>query len=109
MRLKHCESSQITIYMAGDIHQAKQACREFCFDTGFCVTVTATTYIYTGGEEAGFTIGIINYPRFPDSTPNLLGRARELADLLRSRLCQHSYTIVGPDQTEWSSSRKAAQ
>jgi len=93
------------IFMAGDLAQAKQACREFCFDNGFCVTITPTDFIYTGGEESGFKVGIINYPRFPCSERELREKAFALGDLLMRRLCQHSYTVVGPNDTDWFSRR----
>lgn len=96
------------IFIAGDLAQAKQVCREYCFDVGLCVTVEPVAYIYTGGEEAGVRVGLINYPRFPTDADSLSSKAKELADSLMERLCQHSYTIVGPDQTEWFSRRPAS-
>jgi len=95
------------IFMAGDLAQAKQVCREFCFDVGLCVTVEPVEYIYTGGQEAGFRIGLINYPRFPTTQDALWSRASELAEILMLRLRQHSYSLVGPDLTHWISRRPA--
>ncbi len=95
------------IFIAGDLAQAKQVCREHCFAVGLCVTVEPVTYIYTGGEEAGVRVGLINYPRFPSSPDELGDKARALAALLMERLCQHSYSIVGPETTEWYSRRPA--
>lgn len=96
---------RIEIFIAGDIAQAKQVCREFCFDVGLCVTVEPTTFIYTGGEEEGVRVGLINYPRFPTDAETIGARAKALADLLLKRLCQHSYSIVGPETTQWFSRR----
>lgn len=93
------------IFMAGDLAQAKQVCREYCFEVGLCVTVEPVDFIYTGGEEAGFKIGLINYPRFPSAHDELYNRAAELADRLMVRLCQHSYSIVGLGLTHWISRR----
>lgn len=98
----------LTIVMAGDVEQAKQVCRDYCFHVGLCVTVEPTTYIYTGGEEAGIRVGLINYPRFPSDAETLWRNATHLADMLRSALYQHSYSIIGPDKTVWSSNRPAA-
>lgn len=98
---------RVDIYMAGDIEQAKQVCREYCFDVGLCVHVEPVSYIYTGGEEAGFKVGLINYPRFPTVESEVLDKASALADLLMRRLCQHSYSIVGPENTVWVSRRQA--
>lgn len=93
------------IFIAGDLSIAKQVCREYCFEVGLCVTVEPVTYIYTGGEESGVRVGLINYPRFPADAFKLRRVAGDLADLLRERLCQTSYTVVGPDETEWVSMR----
>lgn len=95
----------IDIFIAGDLDQARQACREFCFDRGFCVTVTPAAFIYTGGEEAGVRVGCINYPRFPSTPDDLWAKARDLAEMLRTRLCQHSFSMVAPDHTVWVSHR----
>lgn len=96
------------IFMAGDIAQAKQVCRECCFEVGLCVTIEPVDFIYTGGEESGFRVGLINYPRFPTTEEALHDRAYLLADDLLQRLCQHSYSIVGPRETEWFSRRPEA-
>ena len=93
------------IFIAGDIDQAKQVCREHCFEVGLCVTIEPVTYIYTGGEEEGVRVGLINYPRFPATEDQIAEKARCLADRLMRRLCQHSYSIVGPDETGWFSRR----
>ncbi len=49
MRSETVKSIQFEIFMAGDIAQAKQACREYC-RVGLCVTIEPCDYIYTGGE-----------------------------------------------------------
>jgi len=102
-------TTQIQIYMAGDIAQAKQVCREYCFEVGLCVTIEPVDYIYTGGEEAGFRVGLINYPRFPATDDALLEKARGLADRLMRRLCQYPYSIVGAATTEWVSRRPSSE
>jgi hypothetical protein len=100
-----CPTVRFDIYMAGDIVQAKQVCREYCFEVGLCVHIEPVDYIYTGGEESGFKVGIINYPRFASSEGELRGRALALANRLMVRLCQHSFSLVGPGETEWVSRR----
>ena len=103
--IKICPTIRFDIFMAGDIAQAKQVCREYCFEVGLCVTIEPTDYIYTGGEETGFRIGLINYPRFPSDVSGLEARAQRLATAVMERLCQHSYSIVGPTETVWFSRR----
>ncbi len=96
------------IYMAGDLAAARQVCREFCMSVGLCVTVEPTWFAYTGGAEDGVRVGLLNYPRFPAVPAEIVAKARALADLLRDRLCQHSWLIVTPDETIWNSTRDPA-
>lgn len=95
-----------TIYMAGDLAVARQACREFC-TAGLCVTIEPTDFVYTGGAEAGVRVGLLNYPRFPAEPSAILDKAFALAELLRERLCQHSWLVVTPTDTFWNSRREA--
>jgi ferredoxin len=100
------DSFWATIYMAGSIEHAKQVCRTFCMARGLCVTVEPTTFIYTGGEEVGFRIGLINYPRFPTTPTDIINLADELGSVLRVELAQHSYSVVTPTETIWRTWRK---
>ena len=97
----------VEIFMAGDYAMAQQACREFC-QRGFCVTIHQCEYIYTGGQETGFVIGIRNYPRYPSTPEALLLSAKELASTLRARLCQESSMLVAPDCTLWETTRESS-
>jgi hypothetical protein len=106
MRIKTDPTIRFDIYMAGDIAQAKQVCREFCFSVGLCVHIEPVDFIYTGGEETGFKVGLVNYPRFPSDHDALRATAFNLGAALQSRLCQHSYLVVGPNRTEWWSCRE---
>lgn len=103
--MKSVPTIRYDIFIAGDVDQAKQVCREYCFEVGLCVTVEPVAYIYTGGEEAGVRVGLINYPRFPAETEAIRETAHNLAGLLMHRMCQHSYSVVGPEQTDWFSRR----
>lgn len=105
MEFKKANSYEIKIFIAGDYNQAKQICREFCMEEGACVTVTPTSYVYTGGEETGVIVGFINYPRFPATGYDALQKAKRLAEKLMTGLCQHSYTIWAPEDTHWFSRR----
>lgn len=93
------------IFIAGDYAEAKKICREWAMEVGACVTVEKVDFVYTGGEEAGVRIGLINYPRFPTTEEELGRKAREIADRLMNGLCQMSYSVVGPRETEWVSRR----
>lgn len=99
-------SYPVFIFIAGDYAKALELCRAYCDETGFCVTVTPTAYVYTGGQEAGVIVGLINYPRFPSEPHAIWHRADELGKRLRVGLGQESYTIQAPDKTVWFSHRK---
>lgn len=103
---KEVASYPISIFMAGDIAAATDYARQYCDREGLCITITATVYVYTGGQEAGFVVGLINYPRFPSEPSDLWRVAEHLAAYLRERLYQDSYTIHAPDKTVWFSHRK---
>lgn len=105
MTTKTTDTYYVRLYLSGPIEVAKQVCREECLREGLCVTIEPTTFIYTGGEEAGYVVGLVNYPRFP-TTPELLNaRAGDLALKLLERTCQHSVLIMTPQWTEWVTKR----
>lgn len=95
------------IYASGPISIAEQVCREECLRDGLCVTIEPTKFIYTGGEEAGYVVGLINYPRFPATPEQIAERAKALAMLLLERSCQHSILVMTPTGTAWYSLREA--
>lgn len=105
--VRHEPTRVVEVFMAGDVEHAKQIIRRFCIDTPICVTVTPTTFVYTGGEEAGFVVGFRNYPRFPTDPYSLRASAADLAERLREALGQRSYLRVDAGgMTTWSSMRE---
>lgn len=86
------------IFMAGDYDTARQTCKQFCM-RGLCVNVSRTNYIYTGGEETGVVVELINYPKFASTHQEILDTAKVLAEQLIVSLCQFSYTIMTPEET----------
>ena len=104
MECKTTNTIWAKIFIAGPLHIIEDVCREKCFE-GLCVTVTPTKYIYTGGEETGVIIGLINYPRFPSDYSIIKGRAVAIADAIMERAYQTSYTIMMPDETIWINRR----
>ena len=105
MVLKTCDTISINIWLSGDIDVIKQSCRVFCFQKGLCVTVTKTTYIYTGGQEDGVVVGLRNYPRFPKGLAEMKVIARGLAHEIVEAACQHTCMVEYPDETLWISKR----
>lgn len=95
------------IYMSGPIEIAKQAIRKDCLRAGLCVTIEPTTFIYTGGEETGFVVGLVNYPRFPCEQTELEARARDLMGQLLDATYQNSALLVMPELSEWITKRDA--
>ena len=104
--VKTAETYWVKIYMSGPIEIAKQVCRVSCLAKGLCITIEPTLFVYTGGEEAGFIIGLINYPRFPSNQSDIWGRARELADDLLEATSQFSTLLMDPEHTEWITLRE---
>lgn len=98
-------SYPVSIFIAGPIWEAETICLDYCDAVGFCATVTATTFCYTGGEEAGVIVGLIHYPRFPSTPAAIWAHAEALGARLCEGLTQQSYTIQAPDRTVWFSHR----
>lgn len=107
MRTETQPTFAVRIYLSGPIEIAKQTIREECLREGLCVTVEQT-FIYTGGEEVGYVVGLINYPRFPSSPEAIRVRARYLAERLLIGTFQHSALLMDPQQTEWLTVREHA-
>lgn len=93
------------ICMAGPALYAERVCAAFCLEVGLCVTLTPTKYIYTGGQEDGFVVGLINYPRFPSTPEEIDEKAEALGRRLMESLAQLSFTIETPQRTRWFSRR----
>lgn len=96
----------VKLYLSGPIEIAKQVIRKECLREGLCVTVDPTTFIYTGGEETGYVVGLLNYPRFPTLSHLLIERARNLALKLLEETFQNSALMVTPGYSEWITIRE---
>ena len=101
---------EVKIYIGGDYEKACQIANKYCTMYGFCVTVTPTEYVYKYGRESGVIVGLMNYPRFPNTEEELLEHAFRLAcgigfESLVDGLCQGSFSVVTPLTTYWWSKR----
>ena len=96
----------VKVYLAGPIEVAKQHIRKKAATFGLCVTIEPTTYIYTGGEETGYVIGLINYPRFLKTFDQIWLEGMALAHELRAETGQLSFTIMAPDRVLWYSDKE---
>lgn len=99
--MKTVPTYQASIFMAGEIETAKRWLRRHCYERGLCVTVTPTAFIYTGGEEHGFVVGLVNYPRFPGTPAAIRARAVQIAQALIVECCQRTALVVASDETTW--------
>lgn len=108
MNTETCATTWARIYIAGPIEVAKQIIRAECMREGLCVTIEPTLYIYTGGEEAGYVVGLNDYPRFPLGYAALMDCARDLALKLLEGTHQHSVMVQTPAVTEWFTKREAS-
>lgn len=101
MDITSSPSYSVTLSIAGDIGRARQLLVSECWREGLCVTVTPTTFVYSGGVEEGMRIGFVNYPRFPKTPEEIFQRAEQVARLLVDGLCQRTALIETPEQTYW--------
>lgn len=99
--IEKCKTYLIEIVLSGPLEIIEQTCRQNFLYNGFCVTVTPTKYIYTGGEETGAIIRAINYPRFTSEKEEIYHRMKELALELLKATCQRSLSIITPEKTIW--------
>lgn len=109
MQTERCKTYLAKIYMSGPIEQAKQIIRQECLREGLCTTIDPTNFIYTGGEESGYVVGLINYPRFPADPKDIADRARDLMHKLLEGTFQHSALLMLPEISEWVSKRDAKE
>ena len=102
---KMTDTHWVKLYLSGPIEVAKQILRKEFLRKGICVTIEPTTFIYTGGEEIGYVVGFVNYPRFPTTDIELEDRAKQIALLLLEETYQHSVLFVTPKYSVWYSKR----
>ena len=73
--------------------------QDYCDKKGFAVTLTETEFIYTGGNEPGIIVGLINYPRFPSTPEEIFNKAIEIGTALMYKFNQQRFSIVCIDKT----------
>lgn len=108
MKTAESETFAITLHLSGPIEVAKQILRAECMREGLCVTIEPTLFIYTGGEEAGYRVGLLNYPRFPTTLAALRERAENILRILLEGTHQNSGLLVAPDTSLWITKREAS-
>jgi hypothetical protein len=107
--MKSVPTFTATIYVGTKVHEtgeslpidlARQWLQKHCDEFPICVTLTETEYIYANGNERGFSVGLINYPRFPSDPETIQERARTIAKELLGLFKQGKVSIVFPAVTE---------
>ena len=86
------------------VAEIKEACQFYVNDVGLCVNVRDTWYSYSdgsgsGGNEPGAVVELIQYPRFPKSTDEIVIKALDLAEILMDRMNQKRVSVVCSDET----------
>jgi hypothetical protein len=79
--------------------EAREVCQKYVDKLGLCVTFTQTEFIFTKGSEPGVLIGLINYPRFPQTPYTIKERALMLAQTLKEALGQNRVSVIFSDET----------
>jgi hypothetical protein len=86
----------------GTIHsysEAKEICQKYCDEFPLCVTLKQNEYIYKNGNEVGFEIGLINYPRFPATNDQITQKALDLGKIFKNKFNQYKVSVVCSDKT----------
>lgn len=104
MEVKECVTYWVKIFIAGPINEAEQILRRETFK-GLCVNIFPNKYIYRGGEERGYVVELINYPRFPSTPEEIYSLSLDIAEKLMVETYQGSFTIMSPDKTTFVSRR----
>lgn len=103
IKVTHCQNHEVKIYVGrrvgythlyADLETAYGILRGYCDKVGLCVSVVPNKYIYTNGEEDGFVVTLINYPRFPSKRAEINEHAYKLAEKLMIGLQQFRVTVV---------------
>lgn len=106
--MKTCPTFTASIYVglkegdAGNLHSLEEAriiIQEQVDGIKLCVTLTPTEFIYTQGNEPGVIIGLINYPRFPQSYAAIKANALHIAWVFLARFRQQRISVVFPAET----------
>lgn len=98
-----CDTWWADIYISGSYRRVCDILQRFVMkNCQLCITVSRTSFIYTGGFEEGVIIGVKNYPRFKkENTQELLDISIYLAKYLRENLYQKTALIVTQKETIW--------
>ena len=80
-------------------HEAIYWVRMYCDEVGLGCNITDINFVYTGGQEPGVCVELIQYPRFPKSIQHIKNDAYSIAHLLMTMFKQERCSIVCTDKT----------
>lgn len=106
--IKSAAAYKAEVFIAGDLAKATEICQTFC-ERGLCVTIEPTNYVFTGGQEMGVRVGLINYARFPKPWAEIWNTAIEIGHALKEGLDQGSFTVQDKDTSVFFSTRDVDQ
>jgi hypothetical protein len=78
--------------------QVLKYCQMFCDTNCVGVTVTRTNFVYPNGNEPGYIVGLINYPRFPVYDFVVFDMSFDFAQHLMQAMEQFRCTIFTPTE-----------
>jgi len=90
-----------TIYVAGNLDDARRLISQHCWEVGLCVNLMPCEFIFTGGAETGVAVTLVNYPRFPSCSTVINLKAITLGRALLEGLHQRTALVVCDDDTVW--------
>jgi hypothetical protein len=104
--IKTTDAFQFDIYIAGSYADILRSCKQFCTNVGYCVSVFPCEFPFKYGCESGAKITLINYARFPLSKDQLSLKAKEIAAFIAEECSQGTYSICGPDTSDYYSRKE---
>ncbi len=106
--MKHANTYEVKIFVGlkdciNNIQYGYEAlqkiCQNYVDEHELCLTITKTQFMYANGNEYGAIVGLINYPRFPDSEGNIKKYAIQLAKIFKKQFKQRRMSIMFPGTT----------
>lgn len=107
VRVAWGRSRTVSLHMAGDYDTCVAACRRHLFANPGCVTVEKADFVYKGGMEAGVSVTMRGYPRFPKGKREMLERMLSLAFFLLDGMSQDTCLLDDGTDTLWLTRRDA--
>ena len=106
IKVKKADAHTVVIYIAGEYSLAKHELVKICSSMGACFGIQPMEYIYSGGQELGLAITLINYARFSKEKTALDEFSFEVAKSLMIAMGQGSCSVITPNNSFFLTRRK---